>query len=758
MCIYERCGIKNILNSSGLFRYLMRISFLFACLFCACPSIIMANGMEEYLQHPKRREGTRRGRSIERAKTILGWNDLLVAVADGNLEKVHDLLEKGADANSADVFGRTALNIANAYGHEETANMLLQYGNACMSLEMAKMQPKFAEAIDTDNANLLRNVLASRMTPEAVRKFPTAPEADAYVVYFAEKGCSNLLHYMASGGYRFGIQDYASTRLLASVIASIHSDGMIAILEEVTPDKDQKDQVSPLATNYYLINSLLANGDLEFVKYMDERYLHFDKIELTNNGGHIYFGSIGSMLRNKNKEQRFDLYLYLEKKGFIIQRYTAQPVGRSADIEFFNKWTRHIETAWNLTPEEKSKIYASMLSSNLNWSNRLSADPDVALAILDSYPELISTCDINHLNEHMSGSIRDNYQPVFERIVSLTSSARMQAVLKESLSDCVYRLESDSKYREIIKSHHPDVFKEWMEIKEKSKQTQEAFEDWGQYPYESLKTVDIPLHPENKTNVEKIDSAFDKVYFEKQWHIIRSRKNPRSYENAEASRYTFRIGKNGKRCFLEETAEDNDVVHEDSFAFAWLDHQRYFMITWNLRIAGNGHHIMRRIQIYKCENGSYNQIAAYDHGISGKFGPDDPVSGSLHVEYNPETALFYVRKTKGHSSISKVRKHSYAPFSPLVSYIYLGDEYYNYGYRCTTEYWLEDENGVLKATKALETLIPNDSGDWLLMDVAAYFHIPMEKLLSLNPQNPEFYINTPLVISDSPRLPEKTYH
>jgi ankyrin repeat protein len=53
---------------------------------------------------------------------------LLNACKDGNLEKVKQLLEKGADVNAKNKYGGTALMYASYQGHEEIVKLLKSYG------------------------------------------------------------------------------------------------------------------------------------------------------------------------------------------------------------------------------------------------------------------------------------------------------------------------------------------------------------------------------------------------------------------------------------------------------------------------------------------------------------------------------------------------------------------------------------------------------------------------------------------------------
>jgi len=54
--------------------------------------------------------------------------ELLNACKDGDLEKVKQLLEEGADVNVKDEKGRTALMFASWYGHKKVVKQLLEKG------------------------------------------------------------------------------------------------------------------------------------------------------------------------------------------------------------------------------------------------------------------------------------------------------------------------------------------------------------------------------------------------------------------------------------------------------------------------------------------------------------------------------------------------------------------------------------------------------------------------------------------------------
>ena len=53
---------------------------------------------------------------------------LLNACEVGDLEKIKQLLENGADVNAKDKYGWTALRYASSWGHKEIVELLKSYG------------------------------------------------------------------------------------------------------------------------------------------------------------------------------------------------------------------------------------------------------------------------------------------------------------------------------------------------------------------------------------------------------------------------------------------------------------------------------------------------------------------------------------------------------------------------------------------------------------------------------------------------------
>src|SRR4051812_41260445 len=66
------------------------------------------------------------GKDINGQKT--GWTPLMIAAAEGHTDIVKLLLEKGADANARNSYGRTSLMFASSYGFTQIAELLIRAG------------------------------------------------------------------------------------------------------------------------------------------------------------------------------------------------------------------------------------------------------------------------------------------------------------------------------------------------------------------------------------------------------------------------------------------------------------------------------------------------------------------------------------------------------------------------------------------------------------------------------------------------------
>lgn len=59
----------------------------------------------------------------------MNWDwELCESAEDGNLEKVKECIENGADVNAKDVWGKTALRSASQNGHFEIVKFLIENG------------------------------------------------------------------------------------------------------------------------------------------------------------------------------------------------------------------------------------------------------------------------------------------------------------------------------------------------------------------------------------------------------------------------------------------------------------------------------------------------------------------------------------------------------------------------------------------------------------------------------------------------------
>ncbi len=58
----------------------------------------------------------------------MGWTDLHKAASAGDVERVKELLKKGANPNTKDIDGQTPLHMAASGGHFDVVKLLLEHG------------------------------------------------------------------------------------------------------------------------------------------------------------------------------------------------------------------------------------------------------------------------------------------------------------------------------------------------------------------------------------------------------------------------------------------------------------------------------------------------------------------------------------------------------------------------------------------------------------------------------------------------------
>ena len=76
-------------------------------------------------------------------------DDLIDSAADGDIEAVQSLIDKGADVNARDVNEWTALHHAAEYGYPDIARLLIQNGADVNAREMDEWTPLHLAASGT---------------------------------------------------------------------------------------------------------------------------------------------------------------------------------------------------------------------------------------------------------------------------------------------------------------------------------------------------------------------------------------------------------------------------------------------------------------------------------------------------------------------------------------------------------------------------------------------------------------------------------